>query len=136
MLDVKFIFEYASIGKFKDNKVSDVTFITRENQVVIPKYVYGEKDYFDINVVFYKYETQGAYVGFRMTDRKAFEMNQNMFILCELMYKGLSYDEITDYLQEEYAVNDSDANILLKKGLHILNEKGYLKKDVYKYGVI
>lgn len=136
MLDAKFIFEYGTIGKYKESQIYDVIFITRENQVIISKYVHGDMDYFDINVVFYKYEKKNAFIGFSLTDRKAFEMNQNMFILCELMYKGLSYNEITAYLHEEYDVSEDDAKKLLEKGLHILNEKGYLKKDIYKYGIL
>lgn len=136
MMCVKYVFEFAKIPKFKDYSVSDVVFLTKENQVEISKKIRGNEDYFNVNVAFFKYEKVNAYIGFNMLDRKAFTMNQNMFILCEMLYKGITLDEIVKCLCEEYNVEAEDAKQLVQDGLQILNQKGYLKKEVCRSGVL
>lgn len=132
----KYICEYAKIGSQKFTDVRFIRFITRENLVAIPELVHGETEYFEMNVAFYKNEIDDSFISISLSDRKAFTMNQNMFILCELMYKGLSSCEIISFICKHYGANVEAAEAMLKNALKILGEKGYLKRDVYKNGLL
>lgn len=136
MFDVNYIFKLAKIDMLKEVDVSEVLFLTKDNKIELEEEVKGENDYFDMNLILYKYPKNNAYIAFNLTNKKAFSMNQNMFILCELLYKGLSIEDIQRYLCKKYSLKVEETKEIIKNGLSILNEKGYLKRDVYRNGVL
>jgi len=136
MFAAKYIFSVVSIRKFNNVSANDVTFVTNESNVTVSGNISGDVSYFDNNIVLFRYDTSDTYMSFNMTTRSAFEMNQNMFMLCELMYKGVSVDDIIKYLNDEFNVGQNEAAGLISDCLDILGKKGYLKKDFDKNGIL
>lgn len=131
MMAIKFIIDLASIKEYSEVKSGDLVISTKENNIEIKKLEYGNKEYFDINLIFIKHFKNNSYFVFSLSDRKAFSINKNMFIICELLNKGLSFEQIEEYLIGEYNLTKEESNGLILKVVSFFEGKGYLKKDVY-----
>lgn len=133
MLGVKYLFEIANINLLKGCKAQELLFVTKQNHLEIDEMKQGSNCYIDDHTLFIKISsTKSAYIAFNMKTKKALSLNKNLFIICELLYKGLAFEEIKQYMCCKYQIDEKEANEVLKEGVSILKDNGYLQNGGHR----
>lgn len=127
LYQLKYLIYYNMLKIESNIGIEDLVILTKENHIEVDDIYFIKDKYIEKQVLFIKIPKLDKYMMFNPFNKKSYMINKNMFIICEMLFKGLEFVEIKQILEEKYNINAENVKPILEQAFSILKQAECLK---------